>query len=95
VSRDPTRPCGFQLRRGQRVELGGKLACQLGQNRLGLAKTYESGWSDSGRRTRSDKQQDADNPNVSSKNGPILSAFDTDHAVASSTWPEQTGVTRP
>ena len=73
VALDPARPCGFHLRRGQRVELGRKPARQLGQNRPGFAETDESGRSDGGRRACGDEQQDADNPNVSSRNGSILS----------------------
>ena len=73
VALDPGRPCAFQLRRRQDVELGRKLARQLGQNRPGFAETDESGRSDGGRRRCSDKQQDAENPGLSSRNGLILS----------------------
>ena len=75
VALDPARPCGFQLRRGQRVELGREPPRQLGQNRPGFAETDEPGRSDGGRRARGDEQQDADNPNVRSRNGWILSAY--------------------
>ena len=80
VALDPARPCGFQLRRGERVQLGRKVACQLGQNRPGFAETDESGRSSGRRRACRNKQQDADHPNVSFRNGPILSGFYADHA---------------
>jgi len=73
VAFDPAGPGGFHLLRGQRVELGRKLARQLGQNRPGFAKTDESGRNDAGRRACGDEQQDADNPNVGSRNGSMLS----------------------
>ena len=75
VALDPARPCGFQLRRGQRVELGRKPARQLGQNRPGFAITDESGRSDGGSTARRDQQQNADNRSVNFRNGRILSVF--------------------
>jgi hypothetical protein len=84
VALDPARPCGFHLRRGQRVELGWELARQLGQNLPGFAETDESGWRDGGRRACREKQQDADNPNVSLKNGSILSGFAADRHLVDS-----------
>ena len=75
---DPVWPGGFHLRGGQRVEIGRKLAGQLGQNRPRFAETDEPGRSDGGRRARSDKEQDAENPKVGVKNGLILSVLDGD-----------------
>ncbi len=70
---DPARPRDFELRRCKRVELGRKLTRQLGQNRQGFIEADESRRSDRSGRAGNDEQQNADIPDVSSKNGSILS----------------------
>jgi len=94
VAFDPAGPGGFHLLRGQRVELGRKLARQLGQNRPSLVKTDESGGSGGGRRASSDEQQDADNPNVRVRNASILSGFDPIESIGSEVSQGDVGIDR-
>ena len=75
VSGDPAWPCGFELRGCERVQLGWKMACQLGQDRPGFAEADEPGRRDSGRSGQhtagNDQQQDAGNPKVGGWGNPI------------------------
>ena len=81
---DPARPRSFQLRLGERVEIGWKLLRQLGENRPGFAETNESGRSDGDRRAGGEKQQGADSPNVSVRNESILRFVPVGHKFQSS-----------
>jgi hypothetical protein len=49
VNSDPSWPCGFKLIRAKRVQLGRKLASQLGHGRAGFAEAHEPRRRDGGR----------------------------------------------